>query len=119
MPAVAVDMFAGVPARLVAVKLNGPPVKVVVIFWIATRGIAGFTILVKMQLICALARTLAAGMVSTLIARVPNDPAGFPDAAALLSVQLADVMVKFVATASVIVTAVPLALARIGVVAVG
>jgi len=117
--AAVVVIFAGVPARFVAVKLNGPPAKSVVIFWIATRGMAGLTMLVNVQVICALARTLVAGMVSVLAAKVPKVPTGFPDTAALLSEQLADVIVKFVATVSVTVTAVPVALAKIGAVMAG
>lgn len=80
---------------------------------------AGLTILVNVQVIWALARMFVAGIVSTVPASVPKVPAGFPDAAALPSTQLADVIEKFVATVSVIVTAVPLALASIGVVTVG
>jgi hypothetical protein len=112
--AAVVDMLAGVPAKLVAVKLNGPPAKSVVIFWIATKGMAGLTIFVNVQTSLALVRTFTAGMVSTLPASVPNVPAGFPDVAALLSMQFAPVMVKFVASVSVMVTAVPVALAAIG-----
>lgn len=107
--AAVVVMFGGEPARLVAVKLKGPPESSVVVFCIATNGIAGFTILVKIQFNLALARTLAAGMVRTLPARVPKVPAGLPDRAALLSEQFAPVMVKLVASVSVIVTAVPVA----------
>ena len=119
MPAVVVEIFAGAPARFVAVKLKGPPGKSVVIFWMATRGMAGLTIFVKVQVICALARILVAGIVRTVPERVPNVPPGLPDAAALPSTQLAEVIEKFVATVSVMVTAVPLALASIGVVTVG
>jgi len=119
VPAVIVVIFVGVPARFVAVKLKGPPGRSVVIFWIATSGMAGLTILVKVQVICALARTLVAGMVSTVPASVPKVPTGLPDAAAFPSEQLAEVIEKFVATVSVMVTAVPLALARMGVVTVG
>lgn len=117
--AAVVVMFDGAPARFVAVKLKGPPGNPVVIFWIATRGMAGLTILVKRQVICALARTLVAGMVRTLPASVPNVPTGFPDATAFESVQVADEMVKLVAKVSVMTTAVPLAFAAIGAVIVG
>lgn len=119
MPATVVEMLAGAPARFVAVKLNGPPGSSVVIFWIATSGMAELTMLVNVQVICALARMLVAGIVSTLPARVPNVPAGLPDAPALPSEQVADVIVKFVATVSVMVTAVPLVVARMGDVVVG
>lgn len=114
VPVVAVVMFGGKPARFVAVKLNGPPAIPVVTFWIATTGMAGLTVFVMVQLICALARIFVAGMVSTVPANVPKLPAGFPDATALASVQLAAVSVKFVTAGSLIVTAVPVAFARIG-----
>jgi hypothetical protein len=51
VPAAVVEIFAGAPTRFVALKTNGPPGKPVVIFWIATSGIAGLTILVKVQII--------------------------------------------------------------------
>jgi hypothetical protein len=117
--AAVVVMLGGVPARFVAVNVKGPPARPVVIFCIATSGIAGLTIFVNTQFICARARTLAAGMVRTDPVNVPKLPDGFPEAAKFPSLQLADEMVKFVATVSVIVTAVPVALARIGVVTVG
>ena len=96
MPAVVVVILAGVPARFVAVKLKGPPGNPVVIFWIATRGMAGLTILANVHVIWALARTLVAGMVSTLPESVPKLPPGLPEAAAFPSRQLADVIVKLV-----------------------
>ena len=80
---------------------------------------AGLTILVKPQVICALARILAAAMVKTLPASVPNAVPGFPEAAALPSVQEADTMVKLVATVSVIATAVPTAVTGMGAKAAG
>ena len=63
------------------------------------------TALVRVQLIFAAARTLAAGMVITLPANVPK-LAGLPVMAALASVQVTAVAVKLVAGVSVIVTAV-------------
>jgi hypothetical protein len=75
--------------------------------------------LVNRQVICALARILVAGIVSTLPDSVPNEPAGLPEAAAFASEQEAEVIVKFVAKVSVIVTAVPLVVARTGDVVVG
>ena len=114
-----VVIFAGEPAKLVAVKLKGPPGNVVVIFWIATSGMAAFAVLVKVQVICALERTFAAGMVNTVPTSVPKVPAGLPEAAALPSVQFAEVITKLVAKVSVSVTAVPVALAKMGVVTVG
>ena len=114
VPAVTVVIFGGTPVKFVAVKLNGPPGNAVVIFWMATTGIAGLTVLVKVQVICALTRTLAAGTVSTVPASVPKLPAGLPEAAAFASVQLAAVRVKLATAGSVIVTAVPVALAKMG-----
>ena len=75
---------------------------------------AGFTVLVIVQVICALARILPAGIVSTVPTNVPKLPTGLPEAAAFVSLQLAAVSVKLVTTGSVIVTAVPVALANIG-----
>ncbi len=80
---------------------------------------AGFTIFVKVQTICALARTFVAGMVSIVPASVPKALAGFPELAALLSTQLAEVIVKFVATVSVMVTFAPVVVTKTGVVTVG
>ena len=114
-----VVILGGVPVKLVDVKMKGPPETAVVIFCIATTGMAGFTVLVIVQLICALARILVAGMVSTVPANVPKLPTGLPEAAAFPSVQLAAVSVKFVTTGSVIVTATPVALARMGAATVG
>ena len=114
VPADVVVILGGVPVRLVDVKTKGPPTTAVVIFCIATTGMAGFTVLVIVQLICALARIFVAGMVSTVPANVPKLPAGLPEAAAFPSVQLAAVRVKFVTTGSVMVTATPVALARMG-----
>jgi len=89
VPADVVVILGIVPVRLVPVKLNGPPTTPVVIFCTATRGIAGFTIFVKRHLIWALGFTLAAGIVSTEPLNVPKAVVGFPEAAALASVQLA------------------------------
>ena len=80
---------------------------------------AALAVLVKVQVICALARTLVAGMVSIVPTKTPKLPAGLPEAAALPSRQLAEVMVKLEATVSVMLTAVPLVVARMGVVGAG
>ena len=80
---------------------------------------AGLAILVKPQVICALARILPGAMVKTLPARVPKAVAGLPEAAELASVQEADTMVKFAATVSVIATAVPTAVTGMGATTVG
>ena len=106
MPAVAVVMDAGIEARFVTAKANGPPAEPKVIFWTATvAATAVLTVLVRVQAICAAATTLTAGIVSTLPASVPK-LAGLPVTAALASVQVAAVAVKFVAGVSVSVTAV-------------
>ena len=66
--------------------------------------VGGLAVLVKVQMICAAATTLATGMVSVLPLRVPK-LAGFPVRAELASVQLAAVTVKVGLAVSVIVTA--------------
>ena len=114
VPAVVVVIPLIDPVRLVAEKVNGPLAAPVVIFCTATVGIAGLAILLNVQVIWALARTLAAGTVKTVPANTPKVPTGFPDAAALASVHEAELIEKFAANASVIVTAVPLALTVIG-----
>lgn len=63
------------------------------------------TVLVIVQVICAAAKTLAAGIVNTLPASEPK-LAGFPVIAELASVHVAAVALKFAAGVSVIVTAV-------------
>lgn len=68
-------------------------------------AVAVLTVLVRVQVICAAATMLAAGMVITLPAKVPK-LAGFPVIAALASVQVTADAVKFVAGVSVMVTAV-------------
>ena len=105
VPAEEVVIAGGVVAKFVDVKVKGPPAEPVVVFCTATVAAATFTELVKVQVIWAAATTLAAGMVSTLLASVPK-LAGFPVTAALASVQLAALAVKFVAGVSVMVTAV-------------
>ena len=112
-------IFEIVPARLVPVKLKGPPGNSVVIFCTATCGMAGLTMLVNTQVICARARIFVPAMVSTFPESVPSAPAGLPEAPALASEQDADEMVKFAASVSVMVTAVPLVVARMGDVVVG
>ena len=62
-----------------------------VIFWIATVGV--MTALVKVQVICAAGKTLAAGMVINRPLNVPK-LAGLPVTAELASVQVAVVKVK-------------------------
>lgn len=106
MPALDVVMGAGAKVRLVATNVNGPPAAPMVIFLTATvAAVAVFTVLVRVQRICAAATTFAAGMVTTLPAKVPK-LAGFPVTAEFASVQLTDVAVNFVPGFSVIVTAV-------------
>jgi hypothetical protein len=75
---------------------------------------AGLTVLVMVQVICALARILVAGIVTKVPANEPKVPAGLPEAAAFASEQLAAVNVKLATVGSLIVTAVPVAFAMIG-----
>lgn len=100
-----VVIAAGGEVRLVEENVNGPPAEPSVVF--CTETVAAFTlsVLVIVQVICAAARIFAAGMVSTLPARVPK-LAGLPVTAELASVQLAADAAKLVAGVSVIVTAV-------------
>ena len=95
---------AGADARFETEKLNGPPSPPVVIFWTAT--LAGFAALVMVQLICAVGKTLAAGTVNTLPARLPK-LAGFPVKPALASEHVADAALKLALAASVICNCVP------------
>lgn len=99
VPITVVVIAAGAAARLLTEKLNGPPKLPVVIFWMAT--LAGLAALVKVQVICAAGKTLAAGMVSTPPLNVPK-LAGFLVVAALASAQIAEVAVKLAFAASVI-----------------
>ena len=99
-------MAAGVEERLVDVNVKGPPAEPNVVFCNATvAATAAFSVLVIVQVICAAATTLAAGMVIILPANVPK-LAGLPVIAALASAQVADEAEKFAAGVSVIVTAV-------------
>jgi ribosomal protein S28E/S33 len=99
-------MAGGAKARFVAVNVNGPPADPSVVFCTAIVAAVGvLTVLVMTQAIFAAARMFAAGMVSTL---PTSDPklAGLPVMAIFESEQVAEVAVKFEATASVIATAV-------------
>jgi hypothetical protein len=98
-----VEIDGGVERRFVEVKVNAPPAAPKVIFCTATVG--AFTLLVSVHVICAAARMLAAGMVTTFPASVPN-VAGLPVTVAFASVQLTDEATKPAAGVSVIVTAV-------------
>ena len=102
----AVVMAGGVEFKLVYVNVKWPPAAPNVIFSTATvAAVAVLNVLVKVQVICAAANTLAAGMVSTLPARLPKLP-GLPVTAELASVHVALDAVKLVASVSVTVTAV-------------
>ena len=90
MAAAVVVIEAGAAARLFTAKVKGPPKPPVVIFCTAT--VAAFAALVKVQVIFAAGRTLAAGMVRTRPANVPK-LAGFPVMEALASAQVAVVIV--------------------------
>ena len=84
--AAVVVIEAGAAARLFTAKVKGPPKPPVVIFCTAT--VAGFAALVKVQVILAAGKTVAAGMVRTCPLNVPK-LAGFPVIEALASVQVA------------------------------
>ena len=115
----AVVIEAGLDARFVAVNANGPPAAPNVIFCTATVAtVAVLTALVIVQVILAAAKTLAAGIVSTLPESEPK-LAGFPVIAEFASVQLAAEAVKLLAGVSVIVTAVLKAVTLIAVGEVG
>ena len=119
VPTVVVVMLLMVPVKFVAVKLKGPPTIPVVIFLMATVGMAGLAMLEKLQTIWALALTRAEGIVNTLPLSVPNAVVGLPEAAALLSRQEAAFIVKLVASVSVITTAVLFAVTATGAKTVG
>ena len=119
VPAVTVVMLLIVPVRLVAVKVKGPLAAPVVIFWMATVGMAGLTMLVNVQVICAFARMLVAGTVNTLPASVPKVVPGLPEAAEFESRHEAEFMEKLAASVSVMVTAVPTVVADIGAIGAG
>ena len=90
VPAAVVVIEAGTVAKLLAAKVNGPPKPPVVIFCTAT--VAAIAALVKVQVIFAAGKTLAAGMVRACPLNVPK-LAGFPVIEALASVQVAVVIV--------------------------
>lgn len=98
VPTAVVVMAAGAAPRFATAKLNGPPAAPVVVLRTAT--VAGIAVLVITQLICAAGKTLAAGTLRTLAARLPK-LAGFPVKAALASLHVADVGLKLVLAASV------------------
>lgn len=85
----------------------------------ATVGMAGLAMLLKVQTMRACALTLIAGMVRTLAVRLPNAVLGLPEAAKLVSTHEAVLMVKLVAAVSVIVTAVPVVDTAMGISVVG
>lgn len=105
MDGLAVVIAAGLDARFVDVKVNGPPAAPKVIFCTATVAAFGLMALVMVQFIFAAATTLARGMVRIFPAREPK-LAGLPVIAALASVHVAAVALKLVAGVSVMVTAV-------------
>ena len=75
--------------------------------------------LLNVQVICALLRMLVAGMVNTVPASVPKAVPRLPEAAALVSRQEAEFMVKLAATVSVMLTALPTVVTAIGAIVVG
>jgi hypothetical protein len=98
VPAVVVVMAAGAADKFATEKLNGPPATFVVVF--RTETVAGFAVLVMVQVIWAAGKTLAAGTVSTAPARPPK-LAGLPVKPEFASVHVADVAVKLDVTVSV------------------
>ena len=80
---------------------------------------AGFTILLNVQVIFALLRMLVAGTVNTVPARVPKAVPGLPEAAAFVSRHEAEFIVKLAATVSVMATAFPTAVTGMGAIVVG
>ena len=62
---------------------------------------------------------LVAGTVSTAPASVPKAVPGFPEAAEFVSRHEAELILKLVASVSVMVTAVPTVVAEIGAIGVG
>ena len=103
VPAVIVVILAGVEARFATAKVKGPPGAPVVVF--CTFTVAGTAALVMVQLSCAAGKTLAAGTVSTLPARLPK-LAGLRVKLELASLQVAEVAVKLALAPSVICTCV-------------
>ena len=86
---------------LVAVNVNGPPNPPDVVFCKANVG--GFGALVKVHTIRAKVLRFTTGTVITLPASVPK-LAGFPEVAALVSVQTQLLILKLLLAASVKVT---------------
>lgn len=98
-------MPGGGEVRFVDVNVNGPPEAPVVVFCTETVGVAALRPLVMTQVICAAAKTFAAGMVTTLPANDPN-VGGLPVIGALASEQLTAEIAKLAVGVSVIVTSV-------------
>lgn len=103
--AAVVVMLAGLDARFVAVKVNGPPNEPDVIF--CSVSVAGFGALVNVQMIFAKSFKLVAGTVMVLPDNVPK-LAGLPDVPELVSVQVPLLRLKLVLADSVKVTGVVL-----------
>ena len=93
-----VVIAAGADARFATEKLNGPPLVFDVVLRMAT--VAGFAVLVNVQMIWAAGRTFAAATVSTFAARLPK-LAGLPVKLEFASLHVADVALKLVLTPSV------------------
>ena len=101
MLAAVVEILEMAEARFVAVKVNGPPNPPDVIFCKANVG--GFGVLVKVHTIRAKVLKFTTGTVITLPASVPK-LAGFPEVAALVSMQTPLLRLKLLFAASVNVT---------------
>lgn len=102
-PAAVVEIFAIVVARFAAVNVNGPPNAPTVVF--CNVRVGGFGTLVKVQTILANVFRFTTGTVMTLPDKVPK-LAGFPEVAALVSVQTPADKLKLLFAASVKVTGV-------------
>jgi len=101
VPAEMVVILPGFEARLVAVKVNGPPKEPDVIFCSASVG--GLGALEKVQTILAKSFKFVAGTVMVLPASVPK-LVGLPVVPELVSVQVPVDRLKLVLAASVSVT---------------
>lgn len=108
--ATVVVMFAGVVARLVDVKANGPPNAPTVVF--CNVNVGGFGAFVNVHTMRANVTRLATGTVMTLPDSVPK-LAGFPDVAELVSVQVPLATLKLLLAASVSVTGVAMLVTEI------
>ena len=99
--AAVVVIGAGLEAKLLAVKVKGPPKDPAVIF--CRVSVAGLGVLVKVQMIFAFCFKFSAATVMTFPDKLPK-LAGLPDTAAFVSVHEPVVKLKLALAASVNVT---------------